>query len=128
MGGRGYSGVPAFLLFACCAAFASTLQMPTDLHPPCSPRCCRLEQSSRGCSVMKRVASSLAGSAYAKAHDAGGSVHHIAGGQLGGVGWGGWHSAEPAHRSKQPVHRLYLISKHCSDASHPAEPSPCVSR
>lgn len=38
----------------------------------------RLEQSSRGGSVMKRVASSLAGSAYAKAHDAGGSVHHLA--------------------------------------------------
>ncbi|PRW44918.1 CAMK CAMK1 kinase Srk1 isoform B [Chlorella sorokiniana] len=55
----------------------------------------RLEQSSRGGSVMKRVASSLAGSAYAKAHDAGGSVHpaddtsrrRAGGATAGGSGW-----------------------------------------
>lgn len=35
----------------------------------------RLETSSRGGSVVSRMAAGLAGSAYAKAHDAGGSVH-----------------------------------------------------
>ncbi len=66
----------------------------SQIHSCCpvcfTPRClfhvspaCRLEQSSRGGSVMKRVASSLAGSAYAKAHDAGGSVHPAGEGRVG---------------------------------------------
>ena len=47
---------------------------PANPAFPAAPSC-RLELSTRGSGAMNRLAQNLAGNAYAKAHDAGGSIH-----------------------------------------------------